>query len=218
MRPYPKIDTLFDRDKETFKVIDSAYRRPEFGIIDRWWVAEKIDGTNIRLHFERVDGSLLPLIGGRTNNAQIQKALLPVLEGEVARIHDVVGNIMVEHGLDSYTLYGEGYGAKIQKGGGNYRQDQGFILFDVLVNDRTWLSPSAVRDTAATLGIDSVPVLGEDVTTAEIIRLVRHGFASEAAEEYDPRFLAEGVIAVPSAPLYNSRGDRVIWKLKTKDF
>ena len=30
-------------------------------------------------------------------------------------------------------MYGEGYGAKIQKGGGNYRQDQDFVLFDVLL-------------------------------------------------------------------------------------
>ena len=31
------------------------------------------------------------------------------------------------------VLYGEGYGAKIQKGGGNYRADQDFVLFDVRV-------------------------------------------------------------------------------------
>ena len=40
------------------------------------------------------------------------------------------------------TLYGEAYGARIQRGGGDYRRDGGvsFRLFDVLVAEKHWLT------------------------------------------------------------------------------
>ena len=44
------------------------------------------------------------------------------------------------------TVYGEGYGAKIQSGG-MYRQDQAVIVFDVRVGP-WWLSDENVADVA----------------------------------------------------------------------
>ena len=58
------------------------------------------------------------------------------------------------------TFYGEGYGAKIQKGGGNYNPDGvDFVLFDVRCGD-FWLKRENVRDVANKLGIEDVPVVG----------------------------------------------------------
>jgi hypothetical protein len=50
------------------------------------------------------------------------------------------------------VLYGEGYGAGIQKGGGQYRKVQAFCLFNVLVADKWWLDWSNVGDVAAKPG------------------------------------------------------------------
>lgn len=220
MRTYPKIDTLFDRNQETFKVKPGVFRRPEFEAIDRWFVTEKIDGTNIRLHFMRdaYDGIVGSHIGGRTDKAQFETGFYETLLGIVDSVQPEVEKIMEEHDLSTYTLFGEGYGARIQKGGGNYRQDQGFILFDVLVNDKSWLNPYAVQSTAGRLGIRAVPVIDTAFGTEDIVTLVSQGYASDAAEVFNSTFLAEGVVAVPRVPFYTARGDRVIWKLKTKDF
>ena len=61
-------------------------------------------------------------------------------------------------GETTVTLYGEGYGATIQKGGGNYISDGvNFALFDVLI-DNWWLKDPDVYGIAAALEIQTVPI------------------------------------------------------------
>lgn len=114
-----------------------------------------------------------------------------------------------------YTIYGEGYGAKIQKAGGNYIKDgNGFIVFDVKVDDLYLLCP--VRDEiAAKLGAPVVPFIGM-MTLDEAIDFVRTGFKSRIAENKD--FMAEGLVIRNELGLKTRRGERIITKLKTCDF
>jgi len=124
------------------------------------------------------------------------------------------------------TLYGEGYGERIQKGGGNYREGVSFRLFDVLVGDRWWLDWENVRDVAAKLDIKTVPLLSKAMELEHIPILVQYGLPStvaaedrngEALRESDlPR--AEGVVARTDPYLYDKHGKPLRFKLKTKDF
>lgn len=217
---YGKIDTLFDRD-DKFRVDTTRVRRPAFAAIDHWLVTEKVDGTNMRIEFVRPrGGATVAQILGKTDNASIPPMLLAHCTALAQRIIPTVTETMADHDLTTYTLYGEGYGAKIQKGGGRYRDDQGFILFDIGVASGRFLSDQVVTDTAAKLDIPRVPLLqgGDPMSTDEIVRLVRGGFASDAADVFDPDFAAEGVVARPAEPLYDNRGARIIWKLKQRDF
>ena len=79
---------------------------------------------------------------------------------------------MVENDLTDVLLFGEGYGPKIQ-GGGKYREDQSFVLFDVKVGD-WWLNREAVDDVAEKLDIESVPVIGHG-TLQDAIDIVSSG-------------------------------------------
>ena len=148
------------------------------------------------------------------------------------------------------TLYGEGYGGGIQKGGGAYTSKTkggkaSFRLFDVFIGE-TWLDRENVEDIASKLGIKTVPLIsppkpiayGSDpasprisfggVTHAyaeapwdleSITNFVRDGAPSTVAyEEGTEGHMAEGVMAFTSPPLFNSRGKRLMWKLKHKDF
>ena len=131
------------------------------------------------------------------------------------------------------ALYGEGYGARIQKGGGDYRRDGGvsFRLIDVLVGG-TWLRRADVEDAAKQLGIEPVPLMriveraspamavsSCHAVTADIVDDVRDGLDSiVAAQEGTVGTKAEGVVAFTDPPLFNSRGQRLMWKLKTRDF
>jgi hypothetical protein len=119
--------------------------------------------------------------------------------------------ILEEKFPDGGILYGEGFGAGIQKGGGNYQGLQSFILFDVRVGD-WWLNWPDVIDVANTLQLPYVPVVGFH-TLYEGIDLVRAGI-----ESFFGPFEAEGVVAVPQVPLFNRKGERVIVKIKTKDW
>ena len=232
---FPKIDTLYERD-ENFKVDTTKLRRPEFAIPREWVVTEKIDGTNVRVSLEDVDDSGYSASAGRpmwavrfygrTENAQMPTFLLEHLQKTFTL--DKMKSLWCGPGEAEYpiVLYGEGYGAKIQKGGGNYRRDGdvSFRLFDVLIGD-TWLRRADVEDVAEKLNIKPVPFI-KDVderyvfTLDEIANIVVGigGLRSEVAREEGTPSFAEGVVAFTDPPLFNGQGKRLRFKLKTKDF
>lgn len=209
---YPKIETLFDRDPATFAVIPGKLRLPEFGLINRWLVTEKIDGTNVRVHYQPAAEVPVQFLG-RTDNAQMPTHLLARLQAMFPL--EVLQAAFPE--AEDVWLFGEGYGPKIQNGG-NYRRDPNFRLFDVVVG-KWWLEWAAVEDVAAKLGIAHVPVFARGVTLEDAIALVGGSSAvtwSERGPEYF--FQHEGVVCRTEPLLLTRSGQRLMWKLKAKDF
>lgn len=131
MTTYHKIQTVFKRNPETNHrtLLENDYSVPEFEFLaqNEWLFTEKVDGTNIRVIFDGQDIRF----GGRTDNAQIPAPLMERLQD---RFLDKIDLFKRDFG-NGVVLYGEGYGAKIQKVGGNYRPDQDFVLFDVKMHD-----------------------------------------------------------------------------------
>lgn len=203
MEKYDKIESLYNRDEKTHKFKVGEYRLPEFNYLKNndWIFTEKVDGTNIRIMW---DGNNV-IFGGRTDNAQmptfLNYRLLELFPKEKFKIFD-----------DPVCLYGEGYGAKIQKGGGNYRADGvDFVLFDVRVG-QWWLKWEDIIDVAGKLNIDTVPIIAiGDLARGE--EIVRGGFISSWGD-----FYAEGLVGKPIIDLLRRDGERIIVKLKTKDF
>jgi hypothetical protein len=99
---------------------------PEFEFLRNvpWVFTEKVDGTNIRV---MIEGGRVSF-GGKTDNAQIPAPLVARLR----EVFDPLAEKLTEIFPSGGCLYGEGYGPKIQKGGGNYGSAQDFVLFDVL--------------------------------------------------------------------------------------
>ena len=207
MTEYHKIDTLFERDKKTFIVDPSVLKSPVLATIREWDVTEKIDGTNIRVMLNAA-GEVS--FGGRSNNAQIPGDLVQYLVRTFQR--DQLKTVLWQNEPVDVVLYGEGYGAGIQKGGGLYRADKAFILFDVLVAGQWWLDRFAVEDIANKLDIEHVPYLGR-MTLDQIVKAVREPFESLIGTA-----VAEGVVARPIETLFDKRMKRIIIKLKTSDF
>lgn len=162
-----------------------------------------VHNCNIRLDW---DGYNL-VFKGRSDNAQIPPALLAYLEtrfddGFVERLESEFGNTEV-------TLYGEGFGAGIQKGGGLYRKTPEFILFDVRVGE-WWLERDNIVDIADKFDIQRVPVVARGRIMDGLVYVAR-GFNSVIADE---ERLAEGIVGVPAVPLYARNGKRIITKIK----
>jgi hypothetical protein len=208
MEEYQKIPGPYLRHTEPGpdrnKLIEGAWSSPALEATAglKWLWTEKVDGTNIRIHW---DGHKVTY-GGRTDNAQLPAKLIPVLD-------ELVPEELFEQkfGGTPATLYGEGYGAGIQKGG-TYRQDMSFVLFDVRI-DGWWLLRPNVEDVAVSMGLDVVPlVLTGSVFDA--ITLVRSGLYSAWGKEV----LAEGLVGTTAAGLLARDGSRLIVKVKTKDF
>jgi hypothetical protein len=133
MNQYHKINTIFKRDEKTKHIIEGDYSLPEFEYLkdNKWVFTEKVDGTNIRVMW---NGESV-VFGGKTDDAQMPVFLLyklqELFEGTQKRLL-----FKEKFGAEPVCLYGEGYGAKIQKGGGNYNPSGvDFVLFDVLISD-----------------------------------------------------------------------------------
>lgn len=213
MIEYPKIETLYDRDEKTHRVIPGKLRLPEFELVSRWLVTEKIDGTNIRVHLHP-DGSVT--YGGRTDAAQLHASIVTWLRERLAPARV---SAAFEPGME-VLLFGEGYGPKIQKGGGLYRQDVSFRLFDVAVlmdGKPWWLTWANVIDVAKKLGIGHAPTLASAAGLELATTLV--DLASEVASlDGGTGCRHEGVVCRTDPPLFTRKGQRLMWKLKVRDF
>lgn len=159
---YPKIQTLWKRDPDTGIIQEGNYSRSEFQNIKFWHITEKIDGMNVRVEYtnwkdDSLKISVVPTIkfGGRTDRAQMPEKLTEYLESVFTP-----GIFKLIFPDATYVcLFGEGYGPKIQKGGGLYINQQEFILFDVFV-DGWWLKQDTVTEIANDFMIKRVPILG----------------------------------------------------------
>lgn len=219
MAEYQKIQTLFKRDERNI-IIPDQFTYPEFEVLKdlKWECTEKIDGTNIRIELASSgnpkDGIIMSF-KGRTDKANIPEHLLTKLNWlfDRERLMEVL-NITDETQNCNITLYGEGYGAKIQKGGNYISNDVNFILFDVKVG-KWWLDREAIKDIANKLGINAVPLMGY-MTIPEAIEYVKKGFKSTIAENKD--YDAEGLVLKAPCGLLKRDGERLITKIKTVDF
>ena len=206
---YHKIPTIYMRqESKPLKLIEGKYREPELELLKdiEWTFTEKVDGTNIRIMWDGYN----VFFGGRTENAQIPSYL-------VNKLNELFTGTKIEQifeqvfGESKVILFGEGYGAKIQKGGGNYSNNQEFVLFDVKVGE-WYLKREDIEDVAKKFSLKTVPIIAKgNLQTG--VDLVKSGLKSQWGD-----FIAEGLVAKPSVDIFNRRGQRIITKIKTEDF
>ena len=204
---------MFKRDPEKNHktILLGEWTRSEFRHLEDldWEWTEKIDGTNIRVIWDTpsdvTPGSLE--FRGKSDKAQIPPSLSEKLKEmfPIEKFYELYNDIPM-------CIYGEGYGAKIQKGGGNYIPDGvSFIAFDVWV-DGVWLERKNVADIAKKLDIDIAPIVAHgSLLSAALYTQV--GFMSSIGSAH-----AEGLVIRPPVGLLDRMGRRIITKIKHKDF
>lgn len=217
MHKYEKMLNLFKFDEAT-KGRRREFSCPEFEFLANvpWIWTEKIDGTNIRVIFDSE--------GGRTVKGRTDKAILK--EDLVAAVMEATCTAE----LTNCTLYGEGYGAGIQKVGRAYLPEtKGFLLFDIFKHTGLELTDPAELTTemqgyylpwqdvcqiAAAYNIPRVPQYGV-MTPWEAYEAVHLGLISEVAPG---ELHAEGIVGRPAVPLSGIKGQRLIVKVKHRDY
>lgn len=126
---------------------------------------------------------------------------------------------------DMYTIYGEGYGCGIQKGGNYIKDGVDFRVFDVKVTckyhkgnmqvDDIYLSIGPRDFIASKLGANIVPFYGY-LTIDEAVEVVRKGIVTGMWA--NPALVEEGLVLRTDCGLLNRQGKRLIVKIKTEDF
>ena len=205
---YTKIPNIFKR--ETFgknKLIEGEYSSPELEYLSKsmWGFEEKIDGTNIRVCWDgyRVE------FRGRTDRAQIPAHLM-------AKLEELFGGETKEElfeqtfGKTEVILFGEGFGEKIQKGGGLYGPVN-FRLFDVYIGGY-WLNRDNVSDIAEKFGIDRAPSLFTGTLEEGVEFIKKHPKSVLRDAEM------EGIVGRPMVQMFSRTGQRIMVKIKCRDF
>lgn len=205
---YHKIETIYNRATDgSKKLIEGDWRNPTVNYLKNnyWEFTEKIDGTNIRIMW---DGHKVSF-GGRTERAQIPSHLVNKLN-ELFLTDESEQLFEQKFGEMEVILFGEGYGYKIQNGG-LYRSDVSFILFDVMINGN-YQPRDSVVDIAMTFGLEIVPI----VLTGDIDDAVE--FVKNKPKSTIGKAPMEGVVGRPLVEMKDRTGNRVIVKIKVKDF
>lgn len=197
-------------DKKTFLL--GQWSTPEIKYLkDNDWVwTEKVDGTNIRVIWNGAE----VVFAGRSDEAQIPTHLLMRLQELFSRL-EPRQTFKELFGDKEVVLYGEGYGYKIARyfeySSYGFSTGVDFVLFDVVV-DGYYLERHNIEDVAKQLGIKVVPIIGHG-TLPEAIEKVKKGFKSQWGD-----FQAEGIVARPRVEMFTRKGERVITKVKHRDF
>lgn len=214
MFQYPKLQTLYCRGDRG--ALLPHVSRPEFGLSLDWYVTEKLDGTSMRVEIlPAVDAPFPGLkIAGRTNRADLSSP--PVSSGV-----EVIAAWFDRPTVDAFLkfcpqgalVFGELCGPKIQGNPLAFDQPH-FAAFDVYdyLEHRFLDFPDVIGMVDHDLLPAHVPVAGW-MSRPEIVDRVEAGMTSALAPH-----AAEGVVCRTIPTLYNSRGERVMWKLKSKDF
>ena len=209
-KEYQKIGNIFKFD-EKFRSIVGLNEPYETLKNIIWEGTEKIDGTNIRVHWDGHDIE----IAGHTDKAQIPPKLLAYLEGlfKTPEMEYVFEQIFEEK--EAY-VFGEGFGAGIQKAGGDYVEngtDVGFIIFDINIGGFD-LKRESVNDIAARLGIPSVPVVFHGTLDEAKAFVAAHPMSTLNGGKHE----MEGLVLVPrDIQLYDSKHHLIKCKCKYRD-
>ncbi len=208
MIEYTKIPNIYRR--ETFgknKLIEGEYSSLELEYLKNnlWEFTEKVDGTSQRIIWDGYRVSF----AGRTDKAQIPTHLM-------TRLEELFGGESKEEifeqtfGNKEVILFGEGYGRKIQKRGELYGEPN-FILFDVYIGGYC-LDRGAIADIASKFGIDRVPLIFIGDLDAGVNFIKSHPKSRLRDAEM------EGIVGRPMVQMFSRTGERIMVKIKCRDF
>ena len=220
MKTYPKINSIFQRDltksKKKPPIILGTWSEPEFEYLKdcQWLGYEKLDGQNTRVQFYPNKIEKL-FFKGKEDNAQFFKGVEDMLKSKF-NVELMSSVFPTKEKYYEVCLYGESFGAGIpaedKPHGDPYLDYIDFRLIDVKI-DQWWLNREAVENIANSLNI-GVTQLAFKGTLMEAIEYVKGGFTSLL----NPNIDSEGLVLFPAVPMYNKKGERIVTKLKYRDF
>jgi len=206
---FSKIYTIFERDKK-FKIVEGVINPKLVGIenIKKFVVTEKIDGTNCGI-------ILTPekeiLIRKRSDIIEDDKQhhlyFEAIKEIDTKKIKDYF-----EDSNSLITIFGEACGDNIQKKGKEYGDKKHFRLFDVKVGNSFLDWDDLIKFSKAT-GIQMVEWFkfeGKDI--------LDYNYWLKFLKEVNENKYVEGYVVRSRPALLNKFSERMIFKIKLKDF
>jgi hypothetical protein len=191
--------------------IENLYRNTDILIFKECWSLEKVDGTstNIRYTNDPLSGKPEEL-DFYSGGCKYEQFVALFNKDELLEKFRELGHINI-------TIYGEGFGGKIQGMSDTYGKELCFIAFDVKIGDN-WLNVPNAHDVCTKLGLEFVPYkrIPTDLPSIDAERDADSEVAIRRGT--GPGHIREGVILRPIEELSRNSGKRIIAKHKRKEF
>jgi hypothetical protein len=232
MKTYPKIKTLFKRGED--KKVINELQVTDFDNVKNIIVLEKIDGTNAQIVLSINYETLKVNIQFCSRETEIkEKDVMFIANTCCKRLKldkiaewyynnfalDTTTGIVKEQATE-VRLFGEVYGAGINKGG-KYSNEHQFRLFDIQVGN-SFMNWSDARQIADKLEIKTAPIVYKGqidcMLSYEFLKYILEDLFKTNIDEQGTGGLAEGLVIRSEPLLLNRFGERVIAKIKRSDF
>ncbi len=234
MEKYPKIYTIFERNKDNLKLVTPILNKQleikSLSLIKDIVVEEKIDGTNacLLLGYNEDIGFYWRYF---SRNNEIEELDIMYIRSTLDKVVDY--KLLEKWYLKNFVqipkkddnpevrIFGEVYGSKIQKSNYLPKGERNFIVFDIKIN-QTWLSVKDRNEICRNLNLKIVPkicILDRIPTFEECYDLLARKYPkSIIAGKNNLDMYLEGFIFRPKINLYVAPGRRILGKIKRKDF
>lgn len=194
--------------------IDNLYKNQEILMLKECYAMEKIHGSSAHISFGQDYNSNGDKLEPRVNLfcGGCKKELFNALWD----IEDLKKKFL-ETGLEEVTIYGEGFGGKMQGMSATYGKELRFVAFDVKIG-HCWLDVPKAEEFCKSMGIDFVAY--EKVSTdLEDLDKERDRFSRQAKRNgIEEDKISEGVVLRPLIELKKNNGARLMAKHKRDEF
>ena len=175
----------------------------------KWvWSMEKIHGSSGHVAWNPVTKELTFFLGGAKHEEFLKCFDIPALTAKFAEQFPEM----------PVTVFGEGYGGKMQGMSATYGKQLKFIAFDVRMGEHTWLSVPDAEKVATDLGFEFV-FYAKTPTDLESLDRLRDQMSVQAVRNGcgdDKK--AEGIVLRPPFEVRKNNGARICAKHKRTDF
>ncbi len=194
--------------------IDNLYKNQEILMLRECFAMEKIHGSSAHVGFhynydsngDKLDPQINLFCGG------CKAELFTTLWNKEELIRK-----FLDLGVEQLTIFGEGYGGKMQGMSRTYGKELKFVAFDVRIGEN-WLDVEKAHEICAFMDIDFVAY--ERVSTdLEDLDIEKNKPSVQAKRNgiIDPK-MREGVVLRPIIELKKNNGARIICKHKRDEF
>ena len=193
-----------------YRKISNLYRSKNILLFRECFALEKIHGTSTNVSYNVAEDTVKYYSGGCNH-----ESFLKVFDQE--KVLNAFREDVADHPYEKITIYGEGYGGKMQKMSDTYGKELCFTAFEVKIGD-AWLGVEQAHRWAERLGFEFVPYrrisTDEDAINHEMMRdseiAVRRGMGEGK--------MREGVVLRSVLELMDANGGRIICKHKRPEF
>lgn len=193
-----------------YRKIPNLYKNKEILLFKQCFSSEKVHGTSTHVKYDVESDSLSFFSGGCQH-----ENFLKIFDHE--NLIEAFRQNAAEHPHKKITMFGEGYGGKMQRMSDTYGKELRFIAFEVLI-DECWMGVPQADRIATRLGFEFVPYKLINTTEEEINAEMMADSEIAIRRGMGPGKMREGIVLRPPVELQHPNGGRIIVKHKRPEF